>query len=1646
MSELRKWIESAGFAGNAAALIPAAAKGRSAAALGLALLVSAAGPVRAETVDFESEGYLIDKSFIGVDQWTQGTDGLQNGFPENFNVQSGNGGKWAHILTVGSTTTYRPFPALDGILELRWKWRGLSDSSHLCLGVSGSGLTARLGSRALACLDPYGAISGTGSIVASGPGSIRSAETWKGGTWYYMRMVLDNAANKFTLYLSDDSSRGTERVAIPAAPMAGMGSFTRLVLRGEGGGGGYADVDDISWEATAVWQGGSASDSNWSTGRNWSGNIVPDSLTQVTFASGSAGCVLDRNASVKSITVASSYKGTLNLGQQVLMVGGKADFTGGNYAFTGAGHIRFSSPVGNALTGPEAGNVLASVRHDGAGALRLDGRALNVANLSQVQGVFDFNGFDLSVSGDLAVKNGQPGTLRNLDGRAVSVGRSARLEGAAKDTLLGLGAWPKGWTLAGGGPDSLLARFALLGNAHATMNQAYAIQSVDAGSNSGWTFPAPPSIIAQPTDVAAQVGETVLFRVSVAGKSGAAYQWYRNNAAIPGAADSVYLLLAVKKADSGSFNCKVTGTTGSVYSASAKLKVAFPAPTIAPAPQTFPDSLSVKMSAPVAGAKLYYSRNGSAWLEAVGAITLRDSTQILAYAVLNGDTSLPAAWNFPKQVLPQLPEPAIDPGSYTFNDSVKVTMTPPIAGALIYYTVDQSAPDNTKKPYAGPFVIKTTTTVSAIAYKTGYRPSPVHTNLYIHRDSLTLPIPTAGPAGGFFNDSIVVKLSPPAAAPQASIYYLLGALGPFKFQDSLVLRQTTTLKAIAISGSQYSDTAQWEFKRRQEAPYALPKSRSFPDTLRVSLACKGGDALIFYTVDGSDPTRSSTLYSGNGVFLDSSATLKAIAVKGTDVSSILSETYTLIPDTPDASPRGGDYSSAINIQLSDKSARALIYYTLDGSTPGPERGLPPYKPGSSIRLDTSAGLKAIAVAGQGAGLQRSAVRSENYAFIRPGPRVLGPGQRIELSGNYSLQSPLAGAAPVNVEVIAADSLKSLKGFRDILFGIRLAVPEGAAAFPTVDFNAPGGEIRSLYMLNPNGSARWITGSDTSQLPGPGTYFLAVDTSAPVITYSGETFTPEDSTRLVVSIQDNVTNLLLDLERSDKKSAGFTGRDITNTLLLAVSLKNPAGSLAPLTIRLRVDDHSLKTVFPADGSQYPLAQRFTETVRTPAAFRIGSNPADPWDLIAVPLAAEPPLTMAQLRSNNSVPELEGVTVNPGNGGYRYLTDDEPLLPGAGVWIAAHASLPSLVFPALQTAGHRGSGAYQLTLRHGWNLVANPGMTLLYWPVTRAFPDGYDASALKGLFAWDAGLRAYATAESLEPWRGYFAYYKGSRDTLIDLRNSPVTGPAQAGSQTPAAKSATEAATGSGFSIRLRLDQGPSLRLGASPTAADGIGVEDDPQPVSPRDQGSRLYSARGGQRLGTDLLAWKRGRSYGWKLVAGLAANADVLSRVTSGSAARVEAFILPEGYSAWAVSGARGLRFPLSDSGSIPLPAGFTDSLEILAGPSAELEARLGSIPLAVHAFAAQVSAQAGRFALDLKLPRSARIRLTLWSLAGRSLESETLDLPDGIYHLVRNGNGRGYAAGVYVLALECNSGSAADRQKPTVGIPRRLSLKIAIP
>ena len=78
-----------------------------------------------------------------------------------------------------------------------------------------------------------------------------------------------------------------------------------------------------------------------------------------------------------------------------------------------------------------------------------------------------------------------------------------------------------------------------------------------------------------------------------------------------------------------------------------------------------------------------------------------------------------------------------------------------------------------------------------------------------------------------------------------------------------------------------------------EAPTFSVAEGTYASALSVELSCVTEGATIYYTTDGTEPTAASTAYTG-AISISETTTLKAIAIKGEDDSSVASATYTIV--------------------------------------------------------------------------------------------------------------------------------------------------------------------------------------------------------------------------------------------------------------------------------------------------------------------------------------------------------------------------------------------------------------------------------------------------------------------------------------------------------------------------------------------------------------------------------------------------------------------------------------------------------------------------------------------------------------------------------------------------------------------------------
>lgn len=121
-----------------------------------------------------------------------------------------------------------------------------------------------------------------------------------------------------------------------------------------------------------------------------------------------------------------------------------------------------------------------------------------------------------------------------------------------------------------------------------------------------------------------------------------------------------------------------------------------------------------------------------------------------------------------------------------------------------------------------------------------------------------------------------------------------------------------------------------------EAPTVSIEGGEFDDTFTVSLDA-ADDATIYYTLDGTDPDKTSEKYDGTEIEISGGkTTLKAIAYDSDDKYSVITKQVYQVdltaPESATISPESGTYTTLTQITITVPSG-AEAYYTTDGTTP-----------------------------------------------------------------------------------------------------------------------------------------------------------------------------------------------------------------------------------------------------------------------------------------------------------------------------------------------------------------------------------------------------------------------------------------------------------------------------------------------------------------------------------------------------------------------------------------------------------------------------------------------------------------------------------------------------------------------------------------
>jgi hypothetical protein len=352
-------------------------------------------------------------------------------------------------------------------------------------------------------------------------------------------------------------------------------------------------------------------------------------------------------------------------------------------------------------------------------------------------------------------------------------------------------------------------------------------------------------------------------------------------------------------------------------------------------------TVSQRQLAPAALDDMNEAPTGTATNHTLAAVSIETSSLSTPSSIILPPYSV-TALDYTAQGLAAAAMPTFSPAGGTYTTSQSVTISDTTAGATIYYTTNGSTPTTASSAYSGPITVSAAETLNAIAVATGYGNSPAASAAYAI-DPL-LPMPTFSIATGSYSTTQSVTISDSQAG--AIFYYTTNGTTPTisstKYTGAITVSATESIEAIAVAtgytNSQVA-TVTYAIAPALPAPVFSPAPGTYTSAQSVTISDATAGALIYYTVDGTTPTTSSTRYAG-AIWQCETQTLRAIAVEtGYTNSPITTANYTIAPvlPTPTFSPTGGGawatFATPPTVTISDSLTGTTFYYTTNGTTP-----------------------------------------------------------------------------------------------------------------------------------------------------------------------------------------------------------------------------------------------------------------------------------------------------------------------------------------------------------------------------------------------------------------------------------------------------------------------------------------------------------------------------------------------------------------------------------------------------------------------------------------------------------------------------------------------------------------------------------------
>ncbi|WP_343834706.1 chitobiase/beta-hexosaminidase C-terminal domain-containing protein, partial [Bacillus horti] len=279
--------------------------------------------------------------------------------------------------------------------------------------------------------------------------------------------------------------------------------------------------------------------------------------------------------------------------------------------------------------------------------------------------------------------------------------------------------------------------------------------------------------------------------------------------------------------------------------------------------------------------------------------------------------------------------PVASPAGGEYAAGTSVELTTATEGATIYYSTDGSEATRSSAEYTAPIEITEAMTIKAIAVKDGMTDSEVMEEHYTILLPEQVVAPVASPAGGAVASGTTVELTTETSG--ATIYYSTdgseATRSSSEYTEPIEITEAMTIKAIAVKdGMSDSEMLEEHYTvlppEQVVAPVADPEGGAVTSGTTVELTTATSGATIYYTTDGSKPTRASAEYTAP-IEITEAMTIKAIAVKdGMSDSEVMEEHYTITtrPGPANLTASAGDRS--VTLKWSDATETGTVTYAV----------------------------------------------------------------------------------------------------------------------------------------------------------------------------------------------------------------------------------------------------------------------------------------------------------------------------------------------------------------------------------------------------------------------------------------------------------------------------------------------------------------------------------------------------------------------------------------------------------------------------------------------------------------------------------------------------------------------------------------------